>query len=284
VVGVSNQTFDHPIFRFTTITGNQTTEDPYTNRWNNIGILGRVNYTYADKYLTSFTFRRDGSYLFSEEKRWGNFPSASVAWRISKEKFWVVPAINDLKIRASYGSLGNSEFLRAWMYYAQINPFPRAVFGPNQVEQLGAIVTQLANNDLRWERKNTSNIGLEASFLDNRFTLSMDYFIAKTDECKKAGINDIIIDPGFGFAKNIEQNFRLLKQLSVLKILGKPILAGLSRKATVYKTLETTADKALNGTTVVHTMALINGASILRVHDVKEAAEAIKLYTAYAGA
>jgi dihydropteroate synthase len=112
----------------------------------------------------------------------------------------------------------------------------------------------------------------------------LDYFIAKTDECKKAGINDIIIDPGFGFAKNIEQNFRLLKQLSVLKILGKPILAGLSRKATVYKTLETTADKALNGTTVVHTMALINGASILRVHDVKEAAEAIKLYTAYAGA
>jgi hypothetical protein len=68
------------------------------------------------------------------------------------------------------------------MYYAQINPFPRAVFGPNEVEQIGAIVTQLANNDLRWERKNTSNFGAEASMLNNTFTISMDYFIAKTKD------------------------------------------------------------------------------------------------------
>ncbi|HEY0058744.1 MAG TPA: SusC/RagA family TonB-linked outer membrane protein, partial [Flavisolibacter sp.] len=161
VAGFSNQTFDHPIFRFTTIQGTNTVEDPYTNRWNNIGLLGRVNYNYQDKYLTSFTFRRDGSSLFGEGNRWGNFPSASVAWRISKEAFWNVPAINDLKLRASYGSLGNSEFLQPWLYYAQINPFPRAVFGPNEAEQIGGTVTRLANSDLRWERKNTSNIGLE---------------------------------------------------------------------------------------------------------------------------
>ena len=182
VVGFSNQTFDHPIFRFTTIDGSATVSDPYTNRWNNIGILGRVNYTYADKYLTSFTFRRDGSSLFSEDNRWGNFPSASVAWRISKEKFWNVSAINDLKIRASYGSLGNSEFLQPWLYYATINPFPRAVFGPGEVEQIGQIVTRLANSDLRWERKKTSNIGLEASFLKSLFSISADYFIAKTED------------------------------------------------------------------------------------------------------
>jgi dihydropteroate synthase len=109
----------------------------------------------------------------------------------------------------------------------------------------------------------------------------LDHFIEKTAVCKKAGINDIIIDPGFGFAKTISHNFRLLKQLSVLKILEKPILVGLSRKSTVYKTLNTSAEEALNGTTVVHTMALLNGAGILRVHDVKEAAEAIKLYNAY---
>jgi hypothetical protein len=68
------------------------------------------------------------------------------------------------------------------MYYAQINPYPRAVFGPNEVEQVGAIVTQLANSDLRWERKNTTNFGLEASFLNSRFTLTADYFISKTED------------------------------------------------------------------------------------------------------
>jgi len=182
VVGFSNQTFDHPIYRFTTIEGSATVPDPYTNRWNNIGILGRLNYTYADKYLTSFTFRRDGSSLFNQNNRWGNFPSASAAWRISKEKFWNVKAVNDLKIRASYGSLGNSEFLQPWLYYANINPFPRAVFGPGEVEQIGQIVTRLANSDLRWERKRTTNIGLEASLLKSLFTISADYFIAKTDD------------------------------------------------------------------------------------------------------
>lgn len=109
----------------------------------------------------------------------------------------------------------------------------------------------------------------------------LDFFIAKTDECKKAGIHDIIIDPGFGFGKSIEHNFQLLKYLDIFNIIGKPVLAGLSRKSTIYKTLGITADDALNGTTVLNTMALLNGASILRVHDVKEAAEAVALYNAY---
>ena len=182
VAGFSNQTFNHPIYRFNTIQGNPTSQDPYTNKWNNIGLLGRVNYTYSDKYLTSLTFRRDGSSLFSKNNRWGNFPSASVAWRISKEKFWNVKPVNELKLRASYGSLGNSEFLQPWLYYATINPFPRAVFGPGQVEQIGQIVTRLANSNLRWERKKTTNVGLEASFLKSLFTLSVDYFVAKTED------------------------------------------------------------------------------------------------------
>lgn len=182
VAGTSFQKIDIPTFRFTTIGTNPTTADPYIELSNFIGILGRVNYNYQDKYLASFTFRRDGSSLFSENNRWGNFPSGSFAWRVSKEKFWNVKVVNDLKVRASYGSLGNSEFLRAWLYYAQINPFPRAVFGPNEVEQLGGIVTRLANNDLRWEKKNTTNIGLEASFLNNLFALSADYFISKSKD------------------------------------------------------------------------------------------------------
>lgn len=105
----------------------------------------------------------------------------------------------------------------------------------------------------------------------------LDFFIAKTEECRKAGINDMIVDAGFGFAKTIAHNFSLLKNLAIFKILQKPVLVGLSRKATVYKTLGITPEEALNGTTVLNTIALINGASILRVHDVKEAVEAIDL-------
>ena len=109
----------------------------------------------------------------------------------------------------------------------------------------------------------------------------LDHFINKLDECSKAGIKDIIIDPGFGFGKTIEHNFQLLKKLSILSITNRPILVGLSRKSTIYKTLGVTLSEALNGTTVLNTMALVNGASILRVHDVKEAKEAITLYSAY---
>ncbi len=109
----------------------------------------------------------------------------------------------------------------------------------------------------------------------------LDYFIARIDACRRAGIKDIIIDPGFGFAKTIGQNFSVLKQLSVFKPLNVPILCGLSRKSTIYKTLGTTVDGALNGTTVLNTLAILNGANILRVHDVKEAREAITLVDAY---
>ena len=109
----------------------------------------------------------------------------------------------------------------------------------------------------------------------------LDYFIAKVEVCKTAGIQDIIIDPGFGFGKTISHNFRLLKDLASFKMLGYPILAGLSRKSTIYKTLKVTAAEALNGTTVLNTLALQNGADIVRVHDVKEAREAILLMEAY---
>lgn len=111
----------------------------------------------------------------------------------------------------------------------------------------------------------------------------LDYFIRKKEACMQAGIKDIIIDPGFGFAKTIQHNFELLRNLSVLQMLQCPILAGLSRKSTIYKTLGTDAAGALNGTTVMNTIALLNGADILRVHDVKEAKEAGRLVQAVKG-
>jgi dihydropteroate synthase len=109
----------------------------------------------------------------------------------------------------------------------------------------------------------------------------LDFFLRKNAQCKAAGIHDLIMDPGFGFGKTIEHNFQLLHNLSAFKITGSPILAGLSRKATIYKTLGISPEEALNGTTVLNTIALQQGADILRVHDVREAKEAVLLVEAF---
>ena len=109
----------------------------------------------------------------------------------------------------------------------------------------------------------------------------LDFFIERLAVCRQVGVNDVIVDVGFGFGKTITHNFQLLKELCVFKMLDKPILAGLSRKSSIYKTLNITVNEALNGTTVLNTIALLNGANILRVHDVKEAVEAIKLHERY---
>ena len=105
----------------------------------------------------------------------------------------------------------------------------------------------------------------------------MDYFSEKLEKIKLLGINDVILDPGFGFGKTVDNNYQLLKHLDDFKIFELPILVGLSRKSMINKVLETSPDEALNGTSVLNTLALINGVNILRVHDVKEAKEAIKL-------
>ena len=109
----------------------------------------------------------------------------------------------------------------------------------------------------------------------------LDYLAGKVDQCRKAGMDDIIIDPGFGFGKTIAHNFALLQSLPALQIIKRPVMVGLSRKSTICKTLHITAEEALNGTTVLHTIALMNGANILRVHDVRAAKEAIDLFMAY---
>ena len=112
---------------------------------------------------------------------------------------------------------------------------------------------------------------------DNMLQEMMKYFSKKINQAISYKINDIIIDPGFGFSKNIKQNYDLLNHLDLLKILDKPIMVGVSRKSMIYKSLDSTPEEALNGTTILNTVALIKGASILRVHDVKEANECIKL-------
>ena len=108
----------------------------------------------------------------------------------------------------------------------------------------------------------------------------IQYFSKKINQAISHKINDIIIDPGFGFAKDVNQNFDLLNNMDMLKILEKPLMVGISRKSMIYKSLQTNAKESLNGTTVLNTISLIKGASILRVHDVKEANECVKLINA----
>jgi dihydropteroate synthase len=119
----------------------------------------------------------------------------------------------------------------------------------------------------------TKHTDYKNATLEILIDLSEKIAFAKTE-----GINDIIADPGFGFAKTQEQSFELLSNLELFKNLETPILVGVSRKSFIYKTLEISAENALNGTTALNTIALMKGASILRVHDVKEAMECIKLW------
>ena len=103
------------------------------------------------------------------------------------------------------------------------------------------------------------------------------YFSEKVKKARSLGINDLILDPGFGFAKTTDQNYEVLQKMELFNLLELPVLAGVSRKSMIYKTLNNTAQEALNGTTVLNTIALTKGAKILRVHDVKEAVECVTL-------
>ena len=118
------------------------------------------------------------------------------------------------------------------------------------------------------EQTNYENIQLEI----------IDFLIQKIGKLRQLGVKDIIVDVGFGFGKTVEQNYQLLKSMHQFKVLDLPILAGISRKSMIYKVLNTTPENALNGTSVLHMIALQQGARILRVHDVKEAVEVIKLW------
>lgn len=106
----------------------------------------------------------------------------------------------------------------------------------------------------------------------------IQFFGQQIEKLHEAHVHDIILDPGFGFGKTLEQNYFVLKNMDAFQVFDLPILVGISRKSMIYKLLETTPDKALNGTTVVNTLALMKGANILRVHDVKEAVEVRKIY------
>ena len=144
-----------------------------------ISYLGRVNYIFGEKYYLTGTIRRDGTSRLSKDNRWGNFPSISGAWRISKENFFNVPWIDDLKIRGNWGKLGNST-IGDWDYLATINQSIVTVIGGTI--KTGATQVKLANEDLRWETKETVNFGLDAAFLGNRLSFTSEYYNSKTSD------------------------------------------------------------------------------------------------------
>jgi TonB-linked SusC/RagA family outer membrane protein len=167
---------------FTTIgsgTGLSATDGGINTNYKIFGYLGRVNYNYDDKYLATFTARLDQDSRFGEEYRDGFFPSVSAAWRISKEDFFKVDWIDNLKINASYGELGIVT-VGSWDYQGFVNSAPRAVFGANQFPYVGAYQAQLTNTDLKWENRIIKNIGLEGTIFRN-----VDFSIAAYNSLSK---------------------------------------------------------------------------------------------------
>ncbi|MDL2303422.1 SusC/RagA family TonB-linked outer membrane protein, partial [Dysgonomonas sp. OttesenSCG-928-D17] len=153
----------------------------YGNGWNTVMIsyLGRVNYNYDGKYLLTGTIRSDGSSRFKEGKRWGVFPSVSGAWRISSENFFSVDWVDDLKIRANYGTLGSVN-IGAYDYFAVINQNTPAIFN-NQIFP-GSTQVKLINENLKWETLVQQNYGIDAVLFNNRLSVGMEYYIADSKD------------------------------------------------------------------------------------------------------
>jgi TonB-linked SusC/RagA family outer membrane protein len=150
--------------------------------WRQHGYLGRINYTYADKYLLTLTGRIDQDTRFGPDRRTGYFPSAAVGWRISKEKFFSISWIDDLKIRGSYGRLGISSGLDAtgssFPYLALLNNSPRAVYGTGQTPVVGQYQASLSNPDIHWETRTEGNVGFDATLFHNRVSVTADVYNA----------------------------------------------------------------------------------------------------------
>ena len=144
--------------------------------WRSHGYLGRISYTYNDRYLLKLTGRIDQDSRFGADFRTGRFPSVSAAWRISREDFFHVSWISDLKVRASWGKLGFSDVLGSWDYLSTVNVFPHAVYGVNQGVFTGVYQSLITNPDIHWESRTQKDAGLDAMLFGNRLSISFDVY------------------------------------------------------------------------------------------------------------
>jgi len=210
VVAESQNGRSRNLFGGGTYTTNELRE--VTNSLQNVGVsgglsedilysyLGRVNYSYDDRYLLSASYRRDGSSVFAPGKKWANFPSVSVGWRISSEEFFKsITLVNELKLRASWGKMGfNGIGNYAWQPLLLQNTAP--VFGGGQ--QSGAFFNALGNSDLEWEITDMKNIGVDVGLWDNKIYIQAEYYIRKTDGL----ILQTPLAPSLGFSVNTPAN------------------------------------------------------------------------------
>ncbi|MFL5739558.1 MAG: SusC/RagA family TonB-linked outer membrane protein [Flavisolibacter sp.] len=150
--------------------------------WRSHGYLGRINYTYNDRYLLTLTGRIDQDSRFGPNYQTGKFPSVAAAWRLSREDFFHVGWINDLKLRASWGKLGFSDVLGSWDYFSVVNVFPRAIYGTNQGVYQGGYQSIVTNPDLHWETRIQKNVGFDATVFENRLSLSFDVYNATSQD------------------------------------------------------------------------------------------------------
>ena len=146
-----------------------------------ISYLGRLSYTYDDKYIFSAIFRRDGTSRLSPDNRWSTFPSVAAGWRVSDEAFFNSSLISNLKLRANHGTLGSAN-IGYWDYQQRINTFPTIAIGTDQHIEGAATNVQLANNNLRWETLTQSNFGVDLGFFDDKLTATAEYYISTTDD------------------------------------------------------------------------------------------------------
>ncbi|EAQ50547.1 SusC/RagA family TonB-linked outer membrane protein [Leeuwenhoekiella blandensis] len=160
--------------------GDQAQVGGFRNEASLLSYLGRLEYNYDDRYLLNAVFRRDGSSRFSDANKWSNFPSLSLAWRLSNESFFNIESISDLKLRASYGELGSGN-IGNYEYQGFINTFGAIVLGTGQNLTPSATQVRLANSELQWETLKQTNLGLDLALFKNKLQITADYFIAKTE-------------------------------------------------------------------------------------------------------
>ncbi len=149
--------------------------------WSLNSVIGRITYDYNSKYLLQANIRADGSSRFGANNRWGYFPSFSAGWRLSEESFFSVPFISDLKLRGSWGQLGNDQ-IGLYAFAAAVNLSQRYTFGESQNILPGAAPLQLANSDVKWEETTQMDVGIDMGMFENSVLLTLDYFVKTTDD------------------------------------------------------------------------------------------------------
>lgn len=198
---------------------------------------------------------------------------------IDEELERVVPIINNIHNRFPEALISVDTF-RARVARAGVDAgasIINDVSGGSLDSEMFTAVSELKVPYVLMHMKGTPQTMTQLATYDDLMQELITYFHEKIAALHRLGVTDIIIDPGFGFAKSVDQNFFLLKHLHAFEIFNQPLMIGVSRKSMIWKTLNTDPEGALNGTTVLHTLALMKGAALLRVHDVREAAETIKL-------